>query len=268
MATGGASLNTGHWRDIAGQGSKARGTKKGGNMSTLDELIDELVLANRILATENVVDAYGHVTVRHPDNPDHYFMSCSRSPALVTRDDIMEITLDGELVDAKGRRPYIERPIHGGVYATRPDVHSVVHNHSYDVIPFSVTQTPLRPIFHTAASIGLDIPVWDIREKFGETNMLVTTNEQGRDLAETLGPNAVALMRGHGCVVAQPTLKHVVLTSIYLQVNARLQQQAMNLGTVTYLSPGEYEAYQKVHFDTGPLERAWQYFATRAGFGK
>lgn len=237
-------------------------------MSTLDELLDELVLANRILATENVVDAYGHVTIRHPDNPDHYFMSCSRSPALVTRDDIMEFTLQGEPVDQQGRRMYSERPIHGGIYEARDDVHAVVHNHSYDVIPFSVTNTAIRPVFHTAAGIGLTIPNWDIRNKFGDTNMLVTTMEQGRDLAAALGPNSAALMRGHGCVVAQPTLKHVVLSSIYLQINARLQLQAMNLGEINFLTEGEYDAYYERHFAPGVLDRAWEYFATRSGYGK
>jgi HCOMODA/2-hydroxy-3-carboxy-muconic semialdehyde decarboxylase len=235
-------------------------------LADLDTLLDDLVIANRILAHEGVVDAYGHVTVRHPDDPERYFMSRSRSPELVSRDDIMEIALGGEPVDAKGRRPYLERPIHGGVYEARDDVHAVVHNHAYDIIPFTVTNTPLRPMIHTAAGIGLTIPVWDIRDKFGDTNMLVTTIEQGRDLARTLGANAVALMRGHGCVVAQPTLRHVVLTSIYLQVNARLQLQAMGLGDVTYLSSGEYDAYMAIHFETGPLDRAWEYFAARAGF--
>jgi ribulose-5-phosphate 4-epimerase/fuculose-1-phosphate aldolase len=235
-------------------------------MSDLDSLLDDLVIANRILSNEGVVDAYGHVTIRHPDNPERFFMSRSRSPGLVTRDDILEFTLECEPIDQKGRRMYSERPIHGAVYQARDEINAVVHNHSYDVIPFSVTNTPIRPMIHTAAGIGMEIPIWDIRTKFGDTNMLVTTMEQGRDLAAALGGNSAALMRGHGCVVAQQTLKHVVVTSIYLQVNARLQLQATNLGEINFLTQGEYDAYQEMHFSPGVLDRVWEYFATRAGF--
>lgn len=235
-------------------------------MSDLNSLLDELVVANRILSNEGVVDAYGHVTIRHPDNPERFFMSRSRSPGLVTRDDILEFTLDCDPIDQKGMRMYSERPIHGAVYQARPDVQAVVHNHSYDVIPFSVTNTPIRPMIHTAAGIGMEIPIWDIRTKFGDTNLLVTTMEQGHDLAGALGDNNAALMRGHGCVVAQESLKNVVVTSVYLQINARLQFQAMQLGEVTYITAGEEELYREMHFSPGVLDRVWEYFGTRAGF--
>ena len=168
-----------------------------------------------------MVDAYGHVTVRHPDNPGRYLMSCSRAPELVTLDDIMEFTLDGEPVDDSGRVPYAERFIHGAIYEKRPDVNSVVHNHSHAVIPFGVTGVKLRPIVHVGASIGAEVPVWDIRDKFGETNLLVVNMEQGRDLADCLGGNRVALMRGHGCAVAGGSHQQSTMTSVYLQVAGR-----------------------------------------------
>ncbi len=99
-------------------------------MDGIVERIRELVFANRILAREGVVDAFGHISLRHPDNPERYFMSRSRAPGLITVDDIMEFTLDGEAIDGRDRVPYGERPIHGGLYEMRPDVNSVVHNHA------------------------------------------------------------------------------------------------------------------------------------------
>ena len=108
-------------------------------MNTADVLRD-LVIANRILAHEGVVDAYGHISVRHPERSDRFFLSGSRSPELVTLDDIIEYDLDCNPIDLRGRAQYTERPIHGGIYRKRPDVISVVHNHAYEVIPFTVAQ--------------------------------------------------------------------------------------------------------------------------------
>ncbi len=183
-------------------------------MSTADILRD-LVIANRILAHEDVVDAYGHISVRHPDRPDRFFLSGSRSPELVTLDDIIEYDLDCNPIDLRGRAQYTERPIHGAIYRKRPDVVSVIHNHAYEVIPFTVAQgAKLRPLLHTAAGIGAEIPVWDIRPKFGDTNLLVTTNAHGEDLADRLGSNRVVLMRGHGTAVAGISIRDAVHTSV------------------------------------------------------
>ena len=234
-------------------------------MTDLDRQMEDLVTANRILAREDVVDAYGHASIRHPDDPGRYWLSRSRAPELVVTGDLMEFTLDNQPVDQQGREMYSERPIHGGVYEARPDVMAVVHNHSQPVVPFGVTGVPLRPIFHLAALIGDDIPVWDIRDNFGDTNLLVTTNEQGRDLAVTLGPRRVALMRGHGCVVAGGSLKEAVMASIYLQVNARLLLESLKLGEVKYLSPGEIAIMEEGQLGVRTMSRAWEYWATRAG---
>lgn len=233
-------------------------------MDDLDELIADLVVANRILGREGVCDAFGHISVRHPDRPDRYLLSCSRAPELVSADDIMEFELDGSPVDAQGRQPYLERFIHGAVYEIRPEVHSIVHNHATGVLPYSVTETPLRPIQHTFARIGAQIPVWDIRDRFGNTNMLVSNVEQGRDLAACLANNVVVLMRGHGCTVTAPTIAEAVLTSVYLQVNAQLQMDAMRLGDVTYLTSGEIEANSQINQPKSGSERAWEYYKARA----
>ena len=169
-------------------------------MPDLNVILEELVTANRILAREGVVDSFGHVTVRHPDHPDRFIMSRARAPDCIEVSDFITFTLDGTPLDAGDRKPYLERFIHGACYEARPDVMSVVHNHSPSVIPFSVTKTcRMRPIMHMCAPIGGDIPTWDIRDRFGDrTNLLVTDLAMARDLAKCLGRNTVALMREIG----------------------------------------------------------------------
>jgi HCOMODA/2-hydroxy-3-carboxy-muconic semialdehyde decarboxylase len=234
-------------------------------MASVAEILRDLVIANRILAHEEVVDAYGHISVRHPDRPDRFFLSGSRSPELVTADDIIEYDLDCNPIDQKGRAQYTERPIHGRIFKSRPDVMSVIHNHSYEIIPFTVSKgTKLRPLLHTSAGLGANIPVWDIRAKFGDTNLLVTTLAQGDDLASTLGKNRIALMRGHGCAVSGISIQDAVHTAVYLKVNAKLQAEAMRLGgEIIYLSEGEIAEMQKLS-QTGH-GRAWEYWSRRAG---
>ena len=236
-------------------------------MNKIDEQLELLVTANRILAREGVVDAYGHVSIRHPERPDRYILSQSRAPDLVELSDLMEYTLEGDPVDQQGRSMYTERPIHGGSYQAREDGMAIVHNHSPTVIPFSVTDTPLRPMFHLGAIIGSELPVWDIRDNFQDTNMLVTNMEQGRDLAACLGGRRVSLMRGHGCVIAGQTIREVVMASVYLQVNAGLLLQSLQLGEVKYLSSGEIEMMSDSQMRLTGQERAWEYWANRAGRG-
>lgn len=235
-------------------------------MQPLDQLLDELVAANRILAHEGVCDAFGHVSVRHPSRPDRYLMSRSQSPELVELDDIMEFALDGTPVDGAGKQPYLERFIHGAIYEARPDVHSVVHSHTDEVQPFGLTDTPLRPVLHTAGPMGCHCPVWDIHDQFGDTNLLVTNMEQGRDLATQLGPHRVVLMRGHGFAAAGRYLVEAVKISIYLPRNARALLEAMRLGHPKYLSDGEVEILSNVPPGAVSLERAWKYWKARAGY--
>lgn len=233
-------------------------------MATLNDVRRDLAIANRILAHEGVVDAYGHVSIRHPDDKSRFFLSRSRAPELVSPEDLMEFGMDGEVIDKNDKRaPYAERFIHAAVLEARPEIVSVVHNHSPKVVPFSVTKTPLRPLIHVAGAMGATIPVWDIRDKFGDTNLLVANMEQGRDMTRTLGSNTVVLMRGHGCTVASETLKKAVITSVYVQVNASLQLEAMGLGEINYLTPGEVKKTGGL-LDMPLVEtRVWDYLASR-----
>jgi ribulose-5-phosphate 4-epimerase/fuculose-1-phosphate aldolase len=220
--------------------------------------IRDLVMANRILANEGVVDAFGHVSIRSLDSPSHYFMSRSRAPELITADDLMEFTLDGEAIDLQERTPYSERMIHGAVYEARPEVNAVIHNHAYEVIPFGITGVPLRPVMHACGVIGSNIPTWDIRDRFGEGNHLVVNMDQGRDLARCLGDRRVALMKRHGCVVAGRNLREAVATAVYLQVNARLLLQSLSLGRPDYLTPLEVEKCTALVTTPPGLDRAWE----------
>lgn len=234
-------------------------------MSSLKDAIENLVTANRILANEDVVDGYGHVSIRHPENPDRFLISRSRSPELVEPEDIVEFDLDSNCIDNKGFNLYLETPIHASMFKARPDVMSVVHHHSYAVVPFSVTKTPLKAIAHTSGRIGHEVPVWDIKDKFGDTNLLVVNVEQGDDLAEALGSNRTILMRGHGATVVGTSLEDAVMTAIYMQVNAKLQMDAMRLGEVEYLSPGEIDCRLAGNESLSGFTRSWEYFSRRAG---
>ena len=233
-------------------------------MSKLGDVIEELVTANRILAREGVVDSFGHVSVRHPLDPQRYLLSRSRAPDCIEPEDIMEFTLEGEPIDARGRAPYLERFIHGALYEARGDIISVVHNHSESVIPFGVTGRQLKPVFHMGASIGQEVPVWDSHDHFGDTALLVENMDMGRDLASLMGSRSAALMRGHGATVAGRNIRQAVYVSVYLEVNARLQKQAMDMGEVKFLTAGEVA---KVSARTGPygINRAWENWCRRAG---
>ncbi len=210
-------------------------------MSDLDRITRELVIANRILANENVVDAYGHVSVRHPDDPDRYLLARSVAPELVEPGDIIDFRLDGTPTREEKRALYLERFIHGAIYEARPDVVAVVHAHAEAVLPFTVTKTPLRPVIHSGSFMGAEVPVWDIADQFGDTNLLVTNMAQGRDLARCLGRNNVTLMRGHGFAAAARSLIEVVRMSVYTPRNAG------------------YKPYSP------ETQRAWEYWARRAG---
>lgn len=236
-------------------------------MKTDAETLNDIVVANHILAHEEVVDAFGHISFRHPDDPEKYLLSRARAPELIEADDIVTYRLDGEAIDAGDRRPYSERMIHGAIYEQRPDVISVVHNHSYQVVPFTVSSVQLRPIMHVAARMGDPPPVWDIKHKFGDsTTLLVTTMEQGRDMCKTLGDGKVVLMRGHGATIAGYSLEDAVLTSIMLQANAQIQLDAIGLGgTVEYLSQGEIDARRGAGNEQSGFTRAWEHFSRRAG---
>jgi ribulose-5-phosphate 4-epimerase/fuculose-1-phosphate aldolase len=235
--------------------------------NVLEKALRDVVIANRILAHEGVVDAYGHVSVRHPLDPTRYLLSRSRAPELVERGDIVEFDLEGKAVSGDTRAPYLERFIHGAIYEARPDVQAVVHAHAEAVLPFTISATPLRPVVHMASFIGARLPVWDIRDNFGDTNLLVVNMAQGRDLARGLGGERVALMRGHGFVAAGRSLPEAVRIGVYMPVNARVLLDALRLGEVKALSRGEIEAHASMKPDDPAMWRAWEYWAVRAGCG-
>jgi ribulose-5-phosphate 4-epimerase/fuculose-1-phosphate aldolase len=217
-----------------------------------------LVLANQILAHHAVVDGFGHVSVRHPTIQNHYLISCSMPPAAVSVDDLMVIGDDGEPTGGDSRRPFLERFIHSAIYRARSDIGAIVHSHSPAVIPFSVvSEVPLRPIFHMAGFIGTEAPIFEIRDVVGDaSDMLIRTPELGGALAGCLGDSAaVVLMRGHGSTCVGADLKQAVFRAIYLEVNARIQVAAHQLGNPSFLSSAE--AANADAANHGQIERAW-----------
>ncbi len=224
-------------------------------------LIDDLVAGNRILAQEGIVDGYGHISVRHPGNRERFLLARSVAPELVTAADIMEFGLDGEPIDAGGRTAYKERFIHSEIYRARADVHAVVHCHTPSLIPFADTSVPLRPMYHQSAFLAAGVPVFEIREAGGMTNMLVETVPLGRALAKSLADKPAVLMRGHGAVVVADSILNVVGRSIYLDLNARMQAQAIALGgKITYIDPEEARKYAT----SDNYSRAWELWKRKA----
>ena len=218
-------------------------------------VIDDLVAANRILAQEQILDGFGHVSARHPRLADRFLLARSVAPELVMSADIMEYDLDAGPIDARGRASYRERFIHSEIYRARTDVKAIVHCHTPSLIPFGVSGIPLRPIYHQSAFVAEGVPVFEIREAAGMTNMLIGDGRLGRALARTLGSRPAALMRGHGAVVVGDTIPTAVGRSVYLDLNARLQAQAMTLGgKITYLAPEEARLYMA---DGNNYDRAW-----------
>ncbi len=209
-------------------------------------ILQDLVIAYRLLAEQGIIDAYGHISIRSPENPARFWMARSVAPELVTQADLMEFDMDSEPVGAQGRNPVIERFIHGEVYKLRPEVMAVVHNHSPSVIPFSCTGTSLRPIFHLSAFVGLGVPNWEIREAREGSDMLVRDTYLGASLARKLGGHPAALLRGHGAVVVGESLPIAVGRSVYLEQNARMQFQAEVLagagGAITFMDDKEVAA--------------------------
>jgi ribulose-5-phosphate 4-epimerase/fuculose-1-phosphate aldolase len=226
------------------------------------ELLENLVMANRILSAQNVLDAFGHISARHDRNPNLYLLSRDLAPALVTRDDIVTFDLDSVPVANPTGRYYSERHIHGEIYKARPDVNTIIHCHPASLIPFSVGETPLRPIYHMSAFLGTGVPVFDIREA-GSTDVLVRTPEVGRALALSLGDKALVLMRGHGATFVASSVKSGVFRAVYATHNAAMQLDAIRLGAVKYLP--QIEAEQFVLNEHKYVDRPWTLWQRQVG---
>jgi ribulose-5-phosphate 4-epimerase/fuculose-1-phosphate aldolase len=226
-------------------------------------LIEDLVVANHILVNEGVLDGFGHISVRHDREPNRFLIARSMAPGLVTADDIVSVDFDGQVHDARGRNTYVERFIHSEIYRVRPDVMAVIHSHSPAVIPFGVTGARLRPICHMSGFLGAQTPVFEIRHSAGESSDLLIRNQAlGKALADSLGKSAVALLRGHGNVVVGFSIQQVVFRAIYTESNARLQSEAMRLGEVNFLTPGEAQATSDMNDEH--LDRPWQVWKKKA----
>jgi ribulose-5-phosphate 4-epimerase/fuculose-1-phosphate aldolase len=226
-------------------------------------LVERLVIANRILYQQGVVDGFGHVSVRESPQAERFLLSRSLAPGQVKREDVMRFDLDGNAQDRDTRAPYLERFIHSEIYRVRADVQAVVHNHSPSVIPFGATQRPLRPLYHMSAFIGTESAIFEIREAGGNTDLLVRDPPLGAALAKSLGQRSVVLMRGHGATVVGGSLEQAVYRAIYTEMNARLQAQALALGDPIFLN--EEEAQKAARSNDAVLRRAWDLWSAAVG---
>jgi HCOMODA/2-hydroxy-3-carboxy-muconic semialdehyde decarboxylase len=234
-------------------------------MSDIDRaVLEEIATANRILFHQGVVDAFGHVSLRHPSRPDHFLLARNMAPGLVTADDIITFGPDSEPVNAAGRGVYLERFLHGEIFDARPDVMAVVHSHSASVVPFGIVRgVAFRAVCHMCGFLGTHTPVFEIRECAGESSdLLIRDRTLGKALAESLGERPAVLMRGHGATVVAASLREVVFRAVYTEVNARLQSEALRLGQVTYLTEGEGAATTVTN--RGQINRAWDLWARQA----
>ena len=226
-------------------------------------LVEELVVGNRILFHEKVVDGFGHISVRHDKDPTKFLLSRHRAPGLVAAEDILTHDFDGNPLDNRdGSRLYGERFIHGEIYRARPEVMAVVHCHAPQLIPFGATGVPLRPIHHMSAFLGAGVPIFEIREAGGVTDMLVRTPALGAALAAKLGDKPVILMRGHGATMVGVSIRHVVYRAIYATMNAALQMEALRLGEPTFLSPEE--SVLAAERNDKAVDRAWELWQREA----
>jgi HCOMODA/2-hydroxy-3-carboxy-muconic semialdehyde decarboxylase len=224
--------------------------------------LEDLAAASRILADEGVFDAAGHVSMRSPQRADRFLMSRSLAPALVTGGDIMEFTLECEPCDPRGRKPFIERFLHGGIYRFRPDVMAVAHGHTPSVVPFGLVGTPMLAMYHNAAFVAAGVPVFDIRARFGATDIVINSPERGAALAEALGDKSVLLLRAHGFVAVGPTLPDAVFRAIFTEINARVQLQAATLGgPIAALDPEEGRLADAINLAT--VGRSWEFWKGR-----
>ncbi len=230
---------------------------------TLNELIAELALANRILTHEGVLDAFGHVSVRHPADPNRYLLSRSRSPLLIEPGDILEYTLDSAPVKAPNVLLYAERVIHGCIYQARSDVMAVCHHHAPAVMPFCIAGKPIIPVFHLGAAMGEEAPFWDQHDEFGDTNLLVVKQEEGHSLARTLGGHSAVLMNRHGATVVGGGLRELVSRSIFMCQNAEYQLRALALGAPDRLHSGEIKLAGAINLMPNVVTRTWEYWSMR-----
>jgi len=232
--------------------------------NTLLEAHHELALANRIVANEGVIDAFGHVSMRHPDNPNRYLLSRSRAPELVTAEDFIEYDINSQPLRDPGVGQYSERVIHGEIYKARPEVNSVCHHHCPAFMPLLATGTDYMPIFHLGAVGGIRPPFWDQRDEFGDTNMLVVKPEEGASLARALGKHWIVLMMRHGVTVAGISVRDCAFRSVYSARNAEYQVRALTIGSeIATLSPGETKLAGQISAKTTGLMRSWEYWSMR-----
>ena len=232
-----------------------------------EDCVAEVVQASQILARENILDSFGHVSARHPDFVSRYLMPRVRAAELVTAEDVLVFDLDDGLVSPGQSRIFAERSIHGAIYRARPDVMAVCHHHAPSLMPFCTSDAELVPVFHLGATMGQIVPLWDSQDEFGDTNLIVSTREQGDSLASTLASNWTVLMRGHGATVAGRSVRELVFRAIYGARNADVQWRAAQIGAIRSLTANEAAAAADFNLTPFAMDRAWEQWSRNTMIG-
>lgn len=222
----------------------------------------EVADANRILADQLVLDAFGHVSARSLSNPDRFFLSRSLAPEMVLPADILEYDLNAEPVEATRAAQYSERIIHGAIYRARPDVNAICHHHAPRIMPFCLTDMKLKVVTQLGACIGTSTtPTWDQRDEFGTTNHLVTNQKEADSLARTLADYPMVLMKRHGATVVGSNMQDLVFRCVYSCRDAGIQTDAALFGAIDAFTDDEIALAAK--FPQATLDRAWTYWRSR-----
>lgn len=220
-------------------------------------VFEELVTATKILLHEGILDTFGHISARDPEDPQSFFLAQKLAPSHITTGDIQRFNLEGETED--NRPSYLERYIHSEIYKARPDVNCVLHSHSPAVLPYCFTDQPLRPVTHMGAFLGETVPVYEIRDKQGDdTDLFGGSPSVCADIAESLGDQAVVLMARHGVVNVGGSVREVAFRAFYTEQNAAAQTAGLQVGNIKYLSPGEVKTAGKLV--GAQIDRGWDHW--------
>ncbi|EFL50273.1 class II aldolase/adducin family protein [Solidesulfovibrio fructosivorans JJ]] len=224
-------------------------------------IFEELCFATRILAGEGILDGFGHVSARHPRHGDRYYLVRDNAAEPGDAGNFMELDLESNPIAKDCANPSIERFLHGEIYKARSDVNAIVHTHAPALIPFGVSKTQLQPLYHMCGFLAYGVPVFDIRQDNGMTDMLITSQELGFSLARCLDKSALVLMRGHGATVVGASVKEAVFRAIYATLNAQAQPVAMQLGNPTYLCAQEAFLADDLHRSV--MHRPWKFLVRK-----
>ena len=221
----------------------------------LEQIKTDIVTASHILHQQGIAAAFGHVSARIPGT-DRYIFPPRMSPALVRRDNLLELDVEGNQLSGDGR-PNTEFWIHARIYKARPDVQSVCHVHPPSCVVLGSLGETIRPLHASGAIFKNNVQVFD-------PITLIRTRELGDQVAQTLGEHGAMLLRGHGVNVADKDVRRVCVMTLWMEEAANYQLRAMAAGKPRYFTAEELAVIYPQVSGEEVSNRAWEYFSSRA----